>query len=174
MSFVLTNREEHLTRMRLPDDVRQAQLLNPISVHQEIVRTNLLSGLMATFQLNKTREMPQPIFEVGEVVRATETESTQHLRLAIGEMGARSDYARIRSVTEALFRELGLEVSIHPLGEHELAPVFLPGRAAAIEHSGETLGVMGEVAPEVITAWSLDHPVVAAELDADAVLAILT
>ncbi len=173
MSFVLTNREEHLTRMRLPEDVRQAKLLNPISVHQEIVRTNLLSGLMSIFALNKTREMPQPIFEVGEVVRATEDDSTQHLRLAIGEMGPRSDYARIRSVTDSVFRELGLTIDVSPLTDHELAPVFLPGRAAVIGLNGETAGVMGEVAPEVITAWSLDHPVVVAELDADVVLANL-
>ena len=51
--------------------------------------------------------------------------------------------------------------------------MFLEGRAAAITLAGETVGVMGEVAPEVITAWSLDHPVVVAELDADAILANL-
>jgi phenylalanyl-tRNA synthetase beta chain len=173
LSFVLTNREEHLTRMRLPDDVRQAKLLNPISVNQEIVRTNLLSGLMAVFAQNKTKEMPQPIFEVGEVVRATESDSAQYHRLAIGEMGPRSDYARIRSVTETVFRELGLTIEISPPGDHELAPVFLPGRAALITLSGRVAGVMGEVAPEVITAWSLDHPVVLAELDADVTLEAL-
>ena len=51
--------------------------------------------------------------------------------------------------------------------------MFLPGRAAAIILDGKPAGVMGEVAPEVITAWSLDHPVVVAEIDADAVLASL-
>jgi len=143
MNFVLTNREEHLTRMRLPADVRQAELLNPISVYQEIVRTNLLSGLMATFSLNKTKEMPQPVFEVGEVVRATDVDSAQYFRLAIGEMGPRSDYARIRSVTDAVFRELGLKPEVVPLGEHELGPVFLKGRAAEIILDGQTAGVMG-------------------------------
>ena len=113
------------------------------------------------------------IFEVGEVVRATEEDSTQHLRLAIGEMSPKSDYARIRSVTDAVFRELGLTIEVTPLTDHELAPVFLPGRAAAITLIGEMAGVMGEVAPEVITAWSLDHPVVVAELDADVLLANL-
>jgi phenylalanyl-tRNA synthetase beta chain len=173
LNFVLTNREEHLTRMRLPDDVGQAVLLNPISVNQEIVRTNLLSGLMATFALNRTREMPQPIFEVGEVVRATAEDSTQGFRLAIGEMSRKADYGRIRAVVDSVCRELSLPVEVLAAADHELKPVFLDGRVAELRSGGEIFGIMGVVRPEVITAWSLDHPVVLAELDADKMLALL-
>jgi phenylalanyl-tRNA synthetase beta chain len=167
VNFVLTNREEHLRRMGLPEDLGQVEILNPISVNQEIVRTNLLSSLMGVFALNKTREMPQPVFELGEVVRATDGDATQSSHLGVGVMGPRADYARIRSTMDSVFRELGLAVEVSELADHELLPVFLPGRAALIRSGDRELGVMGEVHPEVIEAWTLDHPVVLAEIDLD-------
>jgi len=165
VNFVLTNREEHSRLMRLPEEMGQAKILNPISVNQEIIRVHLLSGLMGTFRLNRTKEMPQCTFEIGEVVRATESDSEQRPHLAIGVMGPRADYATIRSTVDAVLAETGTDAAIAPLGEHELAPVFLDGRAARIDVGGRTVGVMGEVHPEVITALSLDQPVVLAEID---------
>jgi phenylalanyl-tRNA synthetase beta chain len=166
MNFVLTNEEEHLQKMRLPEDLGQVRILNPISVYQTIVRTHLLSDLMATFAVNRTREMPQLVFELGMVARATADDTTIHdMSVGIGEMGPRADYARIRSTVDSLVLELGVEPAAVPLGEHELAPVFLPGRGARMRADELEIGVIGEVHPEVITAFGLDHPVVLAELD---------
>ncbi|MHC4472247.1 MAG: phenylalanine--tRNA ligase subunit beta [Planctomycetota bacterium] len=165
VNFLLTNPEEHLARMGLPEDVGQAVILNPISVNQTIVRTNLLSGLMATFAANRTREMPQLVFEIGTVVRATAESSAQSAHLGVGETGPRADYARIRGAVDSLLHEMDLEPSIAPLADHELLPVFLPGRAALVSAGGREMGVIGEVHPEVITTFGLDHPVVLAELD---------
>ena len=46
------------------------EILNPISENQTIMRSHLLGSLMATFSRNRTREMPQRIFELGDVHQA--------------------------------------------------------------------------------------------------------
>jgi phenylalanyl-tRNA synthetase beta chain len=170
LSFFLTNRDEHLTRMRLPEEMSQVTILNPISVYQEIARVHLLSGLMGAFALNKTKEMPQPIFEIGDVAWAGEDSAGQRRLVAIGEMGPRSDYATIRATVDALLHELDVEVTYAPADGHAFAPVFLDGRAATVSAGGREVGFLGEVHPEVITGWGLEHPVVLAEIDLDLVM----
>ena len=71
----------------------------------------------------------------------------------------------VRSTVDSLVYELGVAPEAAPLGDHELAPVFLPGRAAGVTAGDRAIGVIGEVHPEVIVAFGLDHPVVLAELD---------
>lgn len=173
VNYVLTSREEHCGKLRLPGERGEARILNPISVNQTIVRTHLLAGLLASFSMNRTREMPQPLFEIGEVVRAEEERSTQRNSLGIGVMDSRADYALIRSTVDAVAREMGLEavLGIAPLaGSHPFAPVFLPGRAATVSLGGAEWGFLGEVHPEVLVGFSLDHPVVLAELDVSLLL----
>jgi len=42
---------------------------------------------------------------------------------------------------------------------------FIPGRCAEIVVEGKTLGYFGELHPEVITAFELEYPVVALEIN---------
>ncbi len=167
MTFVLTSREEHLIRLNLSEEAGQVNIANPISVHQEIVRTHLLSGLMTTFAKNKTREMPQRIFEVGDIALGEEERSEQHARLSIGVMGARADYAEIRSTVDALLGDLGLDARVAPDADGPFVPMFIPGRVAKLMAGDVRLGTLGEVSPEVLDRWGLDHPVVVAELDVE-------
>jgi len=173
MTFVLTSEEEHSERLRLPADLGQVEILNPISVNQTIMRSHLLGSLMATFSRNRTREMPQRIFELGEVALATESTCEERRRLGLGVAGPRADYATVRSTVDAIGNELGLDFAVVAGDDHLLAPVFLPGRVAEIAVGGLQLGVMGEVHPEVITAFGLEHPVVLASIDMDELLPLM-
>ncbi|MEN8149466.1 MAG: phenylalanine--tRNA ligase subunit beta [Planctomycetota bacterium] len=174
MTFVLTNEDEHSRRMRLPDDLGEVRLRNPISVTNTIMRSHMLGSLMATFARNRTREMPQRLFELGEVAHATEGSCEQSHRLCIGVMGPRADYATVRSTVDEICHETGVGVDerVVPGDDHELAPAFLPGRVAKVLVGDVELGVMGEVHPEVIVAFGLEHPVAMAQLDMDALLGL--
>ena len=44
-------------------------------------------------------------------------------------------------------------------------PSFIPGRAAAIRYANRTVGVVGEVHPEVLNNFELENPTGAFELE---------
>jgi phenylalanyl-tRNA synthetase beta chain len=52
-------------------------------------------------------------------------------------------------------------------------PTFLSGRAGSIVSDGKTVGLLGEIHPEVLEQWQIGMPAVALELDLQRLLKIL-
>ncbi len=145
-------------------DGEAVTIKNPISEEYSIVRTWLLPGLMDILKQNKRHELPQKIFEVDDVVvidENSETGGRNVRRAAAAAIGEEMDYTYGRSIAESLMRELGMDWRVEPF-DH---PSFLEGRAAKFLVQNETIGFVGEIHPEVILNFDLEHPVVAFELD---------
>lgn len=166
-TLMLTSPQISYTRLRreVPDNF--VQTLNPVSVEQSILRTDLMAALLETFSLNVNQEMPQRLFEIGDVSRldeSAETYSKEHLNLCAGVMGPKADYAEIQSVFEALMMDLGAQIQYVPLKDH---PYFIPGRGAkAIVHieGKEVLNaIIGEIHPEILEQFSIIQPIAAFE-----------
>jgi phenylalanyl-tRNA synthetase beta chain len=47
---------------------------------------------------------------------------------------------------------------------------FIPGRAAAVLYRGKSIGVFGEIHPEVLENWGITMPCTGGELDLDALI----
>ncbi|MBS3815661.1 MAG: phenylalanine--tRNA ligase subunit beta [Hadesarchaea archaeon] len=163
MTFVLTNPELNFDSMRIENGA--ATISNPISEEYSILRTWLLPGLMSVLQENKHHELPQKIFEVGDVVSLTEETETKskNIRRAAGAIaGEDANFTYAKAVAESLLRELGLNWEIESF-EHES---FIHGRVAKITNSnGEKIGVVGEIHPEILLNFELEHPVAGFEID---------
>jgi phenylalanyl-tRNA synthetase beta chain len=164
MTLVLTSRDAHIVKMRVPDDGSYAQLDNPASVEQTITRRDLRSGILETFRVNSAAELPQHIFEVGDVFEPDESAETG-VRMTrccgIGMAGPKAGFADMKAVVEAVCRELAIGFTVEPL-DH---PTFIPGRCARLrDEQSRDVGVVGEVHPEVLEALGLGHPVALAEL----------
>lgn len=162
MPYILTSPELNFQQMNT--DGEAVEVKNPVSREYSILRTWLLPGLMRALKENRLHELPQKIFEVGDVVlldEDAETGAENVRRVTATVIGEEMDYTYIRSVTEALLREFRLEWDVQSF-EH---PSFLDGRTAEILVEGERKGFLGEVHPDVITNFELEHPVVAFELD---------
>lgn len=76
---------------------------------------------------------------------------------------ATANFAEVRSVADAVLLELGLD-DAEITNSHDGA-FFEYGRRADIVKNGARIGVFGELHPEVIGNFGLDHPVVGLELD---------
>lgn len=164
MTLMLTNPEDHYRKLRMDVPLAYVEIKNPASYIQRIVRTHLLSGILDTFRINKTKDMPQRLFEIGDVStldKETETRTRDERRLVFGVMGPKTGYAEIRSYAQALFRELNLEVDFEPF-EH---PTFIEGRCASIFARDKGVGFMGEVHPEVLENFGLLQAVVLSEVN---------
>ena len=157
MPFVLTSEDVLFTRTRRAPAPDLLRLLHPISEEQSVARTSLMPLLMELLEYNRFRELPQRLFAVGEIVHGYGT----GLGTAAVSCHGAADFSEAYAVADALCRELGLGYSAVESDD----PAFIEGRRAELVIEGVTIGVFGEIHPEVLDAFGLDHPVAAVEID---------
>ncbi|MDD1768846.1 MAG: phenylalanine--tRNA ligase subunit beta [Methanomassiliicoccales archaeon] len=138
------------------------EILNPISEDHTCLRVHLLPSLLSILRKSKHRDLPQRIFEVGDVI--IDTKRRKHL--AAISIHSKASFTEMKSVVEGFLRDCSLrwELSSAGLG------MFVDGRDAFVVIDGENVGYFGEVHPEVVTSFGLGHPAVAFEIDLERVL----
>lgn len=170
MSLMLTAEKEHYKNMLLPEDERVI-VAQPISVDRTMLRKNLLQGLMEFLEDNKHEELPQKIFEVGNVVYLDDTceTCTRDVKKMAGAVThSTANFTEIKSIVDSIFVNLGLKMEI----ESYHHPSFIKGRCAKVKGVNnwkssdlDVIGYFGELNPEVITNFDLEYPVIAFELE---------
>lgn len=170
MSLMLTNEKQHYENMKISEDER-VTVAQPISVDRTMLRKSLINGLMEFLEDNKHEELPQKIFEVGNVVYLDETYETRTRdvkKLAGAVTHSTANFTEIKSIVDSIFVNLGLKMEI----ENYNHPSFIKGRCAKVKAAGDekldglnVTGFFGEMNPEVITNFNLEYPVIAFELE---------
>jgi phenylalanyl-tRNA synthetase beta chain len=173
----------------LPPDVMVKQaayitLKNPIAPERSVMRHSLLASVLEVLEHNIRLRDTLELFEIGQVFLPKEGQTLpdEPRRLVIALSGQRHaphwsggetgtlDFFDLKGLLEALTTALHLPaVSYEPAS----APSFHPGKCAALVCNGQALGVFGELHPLVKQQFDfLTAPVIAADLDLEAVLAI--
>jgi len=155
---------------------------NPLRAEESVLRPALLPGVLRALAHNAAHgEADVALFEVGTVfgppgLDAVLPDERRHLafaragRIVEAPHGPDRDVGvyDLTAVLEALRTELRIAdlalVAAHPAGFH-------PGRAAEVVVDGATVGHLGEVAGSVVAGLGSAGPVMAAELDLDALIA---
>jgi phenylalanyl-tRNA synthetase beta chain len=155
MPFTLTNEAVHFTQMRRAQK-GATRVQHPISELHTILRTSLLSSLLEILSGNQHHPLPQRIFSAGEVVESRKT----WMHLAAASIHSGANFSEVRSVMDAVLRELMIKAEIVPSDDG----TFLPGRGADLIEEGQRIGCFGEIHPLVVRNFGLEQPVVALEL----------
>jgi phenylalanyl-tRNA synthetase beta chain len=151
---------------------RIVEVANPKVQTMTCLRNWLLPSLMEFLNNNLSVEYPQRIFELGNVIlldESRETRTRDEPRLAAVACHANAGFSEIKSILDAFFMNLGLEWRIEET-EHGS---FIDGRVGAAMVKGVDVGVLGEVHPKVLEAWTLENPVAAFELSMEKLIGIL-
>lgn len=162
MTYTLTNPRVSFELMRTKSEV--AEIANPVSDEYTRVRNSLLPSLLSVLRENRRNPLPHRIFEVGDVVvldEKAETGTRNVRRAAAAVIGDNLGFTYIKAVAEALLRELEITWEVRT-ARH---PSFLDGRVAELMAGDKRLGVVGELHPEVILGFELEHPVAVFEVD---------
>ncbi len=160
------------------------ELLNPLNTEQSVMRQSIIPGLLRSVAYNQSRGVHNvQLYETGVVFFGAEghLKPKERQRLAgvmAGSMAdpawnnkpASFDFFDGKGVIENLVRELALpKVRFKELSVEE-APHLQPGRAAQVLTGGTTLGWLGEIHPVAAEAFEAQAPIVAFELDLDALI----
>ncbi|MCW7076112.1 MAG: phenylalanine--tRNA ligase subunit beta [Candidatus Syntrophoarchaeum sp.] len=160
MTFTLTSPKVQYEKMRWDEDGSCLSLMYPINEEQTILRTSILPNLLEILSLNKHRELPQRIFEVGDVI----VDEQNEFHLAGVSIHSLAEFAEVRSLIDTVISEIwsDCEIQIVPSGN----AAFIEGRRADLSLNGEILGFFGEIHPDVILGFELGHPIVGFEINA--------
>jgi phenylalanyl-tRNA synthetase beta chain len=145
-------------------------LLNPLTVDQSVMRTSLISGLLAAVKNNLSYgEIDLKLFEWGRVFIRKETGELPQERLVLSGlvMGLANpkewfreeraaDFYDAKGAAEALLKALGLRDLVFERGD--TPPWYLKEAASVIRLSDERLGTVGELSPEVLKRFDVDAP----------------
>lgn len=160
------------------------ELLNPLNAEQSIMRQSIIPGLLHSLAYNQNHGVKNvQLYETGRVFFAAEgkkkPKEKEHVAAVLaGAMGdpawnntpAAFDFFDGKGIIESLLHELATpKVRFKALSAEE-APHLQPGRAAQVLSGGTVLGWVGEIHPLAADAFEATAPVVAFELDLDALV----
>ncbi len=161
-TLTLTSEDDQFGKMRLPPG-QVVEVLNPISEDHTCLRVSLLPSLMVVLRRNKHRDLPQRLFEVGDVLKGIKR--SKHL--AAVSISSRASFTEVKSLVESVLRDLSVRYVIQP----SPAGTYMEGRGADVVANGQIIGSFGEMHPIVITDFELGYPIAAFELDLEAMTA---
>ena len=160
ITFTLTNERvqyDYMRRNRPKPWEGYVPVMHPLTEDHTIIRTDILPKLLEVLSQNKHHPMPQKIFEVGDVVVGMKNK----LRLAACITHSKANFAEIRSVVQAVMKELGVQWYVEESDDE----AFIEGRRADVMVKDKKVGVFGEIHPEVLERFELVNPVVGFEID---------
>ena len=139
----------------------------PYSEDYTMLRTWALPSLLMVLENNTHRRYPQDLAEIGLAAEVDDSENTgvaEHRTVAAVLARSEVSYEDAKARLQALAGAFGKALETPPT-DH---PTFLPGRAADVVVDGETVGIIGEIHPEVLVGHDLEVPVAAFEVRLDA------
>jgi phenylalanyl-tRNA synthetase beta chain len=152
----------------LPDN--GIRVANPLVAEESVMRTSLLPGICKVLAYNAShRNAEISIFDLGHVYNpptdpsASLPDETERVAGAIA--GAEAPAAV--QAWRALATHLGIDAEL----VNDEVPGLHPTRAARLVVGGRTVGAVGEIDPEVLTAFGVPGRVAWFELDLTATLA---
>jgi len=171
-SLTLSNENDQFHNVRW-DEIEIATILaNPITVDHTLLRTNLLPGLLRLLSANKHNELPQRVYELGQVVRNHVNETHTSWLIASPTGG----FAEGRGMLQAIMRDLALDkfnVKYELKETLENQGPWLKGRGAEIFVSKTKVGEIGEIDPNISQNFELNVPIHGAELYLDKLMELV-
>jgi phenylalanyl-tRNA synthetase beta chain len=159
-------------------------LSNPISTDLAVMRPSLLPGLIAAAKRNRDRGFADgALFELGQAYRGAKPEdqyvAASGVRFGLSSLqGSGRDWSGSAPAADMFAAKADAVATLISLGvdqtnlavTREAPPWFHPGRSGVLKLGPKvTLGVFGELHPDVAAKLGLDGPVAGFELYLDAV-----
>jgi phenylalanyl-tRNA synthetase beta chain len=180
LNFHMTSGAENYDRLRLDErepgadlsdaplgSEPRAEITSPYSEDYTHLRTWALPSLVQVLENNTHRSYPQDLAEVGFVAHRDDDVNTrvaEEYRVAGALARTDATYEDAKARLQAVCDDFDADLET-PATKH---PSFIPGRAAAVVIDGESVGVVGELHPEVLVDRDMEVPVAAFEFSLSA------
>ena len=166
ISNILGSPDQYRHAMRLGETEwgNMVEVRNIMSLSFSCLRQWMVPSLLRVETASSRAFYPHRLFEAGDVAIPDPThELGSRTETVLGAViaHAAAHFSEIHSCLDVLFYHLGKAYSLEPVNH----PSFLDGRAGQIVVSGISVGIIGELHPEVLEHWQIGVPVVAFEVN---------
>ena len=155
------------SRIALPEDspLRDSlRILNPLGEDTSVMRTTMLPNMLDILARNEHfKNADARLYELGKTYfRRADGLADEPKMLMLGGYGRDMDFFALKGAVQTVFASLRIEgVRYEAVTDH---PSYHPGRCAKALLGDVTLGLFGEIHPEVCKNYDCDTPLYAAEL----------
>lgn len=153
-TFILTN-ERKIEDIEHKEKI--VEIANQSNEEFTIVRPNLIASILETFEINKTKGLPQRIYEIGE----THDGKTNRKKLIFGIMDNKIEFSNFRGYLQTIAREVGFEFELKPTARSP----FENEICAEIHIDKENRGIVGKISSDATTKRKIDFQIMVCELD---------
>ena len=161
-SLTLSNERDQFEKTNWNPVSKVTTISNPISVDHTLLRQFIFPSLMNILASNRHHELPQKVYELGEVVHDGENKS--RMSWACAELGA--GFSAAKGIVQSLLRDLGADNSSVSFREvMDGSGPWIVGRGAKVFIGDIEIGEFGEVSPDVIQSFGIRTPVHGGEFD---------
>lgn len=159
--------------LRLPaEDFRRnaVPLINSLGEDYSLMRTQLYHSMLTVISTNYNRSVEQArLFEISMLHFPKETpivnQPEEKAHIVLGAYGD-VDFFGLKSAVEGVMETLNVSADYRPSNQ----PFMHPGRQAEIIVQGKKVGHIGEIHPLVLEDYSIDQPVVCAQICLDDII----
>ncbi len=159
MNFGLVSKQvqyDHTKR----DQSKMISVIDSKSQAHTILRDAILPGLIDTLSRNIHEPYPQKLFETGTVFSKThEVQEEIHLACVCAHNDV--SFSEVKSILQSVLK-IGFGINCTTM--MSLDPTFSVGRVAEIRVNNKTVGIIGEISPEVIENFKLRIPIAGFEI----------
>lgn len=142
------------------------RILNPLGEDTSVMRTTALPSMLGVLSTNlNRRNMEAKLYEMATVYKKQPGKMLADERtvLTLGAYGGDVDFFALKGAVEALLCAARTP-DVRFTADTETA-AFHPGRCAAVWSGDTRLGTLGQIHPDVCTAYGLDGATYCAEID---------
>ncbi|MDA3939347.1 MAG: phenylalanine--tRNA ligase subunit beta [Spirochaetia bacterium] len=157
--------KDYIEKMNITGD-NHIQIVNPMTENYEFVRASIIPSMLNSEAISANAVYPHFIFEIGKIAFLDSDDNSGTVtKNSLGFLSAdrAEGYNQVSSSVSAIFYYLNKEYDLIELDDLR----FIKGRSAKIIYMGKTVGVFGEVAPQVLENWGIQMPATCCEIDLD-------
>jgi len=158
-TFTISNDKDEFEKIGLKKETC-VEIQNPIGEEFSCLRVGLIPSLLKILNENRHHALPQQIFELGIVVNE---KFKNKFELGFVKIDAKANFTECKSLVEAIMRDIGITYEIKDFSH----PGFVKGRCAQVFVNNKNVGFFGELHPQTISNFKLEHPIIAFEINVD-------
>lgn len=153
-TFLLTSKKQ-IQEVGL--QVNTIPIVNPATIDYNSLRPSLCPSMIEVFTINKTKGLPQRLYEVGQRCKGKEMETA----LIFGIMDKKVEFSDIRGYLQTLMGESNREFELKKSYENDC---FDNDRSGEIYSNNQKIGKVGKVKKEIMERNGLEFDIYICEM----------